>query len=173
MTSSPHRVRILALQFISVSRSFSFATTSKMVRPNCRLNLMTGSLIQYLCRPLNEKLQAGWTTTIRLENLNAGSPPFVISYPRKRVQSFHQRRAATIYMSPMPARGVCLKPCEGTKLKFYVSTSDIDCTEVKRIGGDCSIYSCILAYASKRLALRIARRQGTRRERYTRSCRRA
>ncbi len=42
------------------------------------------------------------------------------------------------------------------KLKFDVSPSDIDCTEAEGVGGDCSIYICILAYASKRLALRVA-----------------
>jgi hypothetical protein len=90
------------------------------------------------------------------ENLNAGSPPSAISYLRRRAQSFQQRKAVTIYMFRTPAHGVCLKSTEGTKLKCDTSASDIDCTEAKGSGGNRSFYGGVLAYASKRLALRIA-----------------
>jgi len=93
-------------------------------------------------------------TMTRPENLSAGSLSFVISYRGRRAQNSHPRKAATISMFPMHAHGVRLKSSGGTKLKIYNSASDVDCTEAEGTGGDHSIYICILAYASKRLALR-------------------
>jgi glutathionyl-hydroquinone reductase len=40
------------------------------------------------------------------------------------------------------------------EVNIYNSTSNVDCTEAEGVGGYHSIYICILAYASKRLALR-------------------